>query len=242
MVSIQRNLWALSGVGFVALFGLGFLFSIVLSTEPFPSPFGPPFGPATDIERYFANNQAQVQMMSFLYSLAALLLLIFAVHISSIVRQVGDDTGAQSTLALSGGILASAFAQLSALFLWVLARPTMGEDPALLRTMHDLAYLTGGPAHVLAFVPFIGASSIAFLNKPIVPRWINWMGVAAAVVSLLSLTALLWVPATLLLPLGRGLAFGWIFFVSLALARGVQVERRQPLTQTPRARALSGNN
>lgn len=227
MFSSHRKLWAWSGLLFVALFGIGFLLSVVLSSEPYPSPFGSPYGFATEIESYFTNNQAQVHWMSFFYSLAALMLLTFAAGITTIVRETDPASVMLSTLALSGGNLSSVFILFSALSLWVLARPTTVENPVLLRTMHDLTYLTGGPAHVLAFAPFIGASSLVFWNKPVFPRWLNWMGIAAAVLSLVSVIAMLWVPATLLLPLGRVLTFGWIFFISLALLRGVQVEPGQ---------------
>jgi hypothetical protein len=239
MFNLQRNTWAWSGLFFIALFGMGFLLSVILSSEPYPSPFGAPYGFATEVESYFTNNQAQVQWMSFFYSLAALMLLIFAVGIATVVRETDSDAGVLSTLVLSGGILAAVFIQLSALALWILARPATIADSALLRAMHDLAYLTGGPAHVLAFAPFIGASSIVFMNQATFPRWVNWMGMAAAVLSLLSVTALLWLPGTMLLPLGRVLAFGWIFFVSIRLMRGVQVERSQHSSDPVASRPMS---
>ena len=36
----------------------------------------------------------------------------------------------------------------------------IAESPPLLRTVHDLAYLAGGPAHVLAVAVFLGANSL----------------------------------------------------------------------------------
>ena len=234
MLRIQRIPWALSGVFFVALFGLGFIFANVLAPDPYPSPFGPPFGPSTDIARYFTNSRFQVQMMSFLYSLAAIMLLIFSVHVAAFVRQSGDATSVLSRLTLGGGIMAAVFTQLSALFLWVLARPVTVEEPALLGALHELAYLTGGPAHVLSFAPFIGASSITMWHRPVLARWLTWVGIAASVLSLLSVFALLWEPATLILPLGRVLAFVWIFTISVMLTLGRPSEAASRRQTSPR--------
>ena len=130
--------------------------------------------------------------------------------------------------------MAAAFTQLSALFLWVLARPVTVEEPALLGALHDLAYLTGGPAHVLSFAPFIGASPIAMWHRPILFRWLTWVGIAASGLSLLSVFALLWEPATLFLPLGRMLAFVWIFSIGVMLTLGKLGEVRSGRQTSPR--------
>lgn len=213
---IQRIGWA-TGAIVVALFGLGLLFASVLPPEPYPSPFGPPFGPSTEIERYFNSSRTQVRVMSFLYSVAAVMLIIFTSYLAALVRRTTNEAGVLFALTLGGGVTATAFLQLSALCLWVLARPETVEVNALLHTMHDLAYLTGGPAHVLSFAPFAGASSLALLKGTVLPRWIVWAGLATAVLSILSVAALLWEPATLILPLGRLFAFVWIFFISVVL-------------------------
>jgi hypothetical protein len=92
--------------------------------------------------------------------------------------------------------------------------------PALVRATFDLAFLTGGPAHVLWLAPFIGASSVAALTTPIFPRRVAWLGVAAATVSLLSVASLILEQAQYLLPIGRFGGFIWIIAVSVALARG----------------------
>jgi hypothetical protein len=236
-----QKIGVLSGVIFVALFGVGFIFATVLVTEPYPSPFGPPFGFPTGIERYFTNNRTQVEAMSFVYSLAALALLCFAAVVARVVRWAEGEEGVLSGLALGGGVMAAAFALLTALFIWVLARPRTVEEPILLHAMHDLAYLAGGPAHVLALTPFVGASALAMLNKHIVPRWISWMGIAAAVLSLLSVTALLWESATLLLPLARVITFVWISAISLVLAFGEPIaESRRRVSTSEHRRTIGG--
>ncbi len=214
----RRMAWALTGVGFVLFSGSGILFSTLLAPDPYPSPFGPPLGPQTDIARYFTEARPQVEAMSFVYTVAAALFICYAAFVSNVVRRAEDPTSPYPNLALSGGILAGSFWQLSALFLWVLARPATVEEPGLLRAMHDLTYLFGGPAHVLTLALFVGATSIALRDLATMPRWLVWTGIAAAAISLLGAFALLWDPATLLLPVGRGLALLWILALSGLLA------------------------
>jgi hypothetical protein len=47
--------------------------------------------------------------------------------------------------ALGGVIVASACFMLSGMLVWALSRPAIAESPPLLRTVHDLAHLAGGP-------------------------------------------------------------------------------------------------
>lgn len=209
------GLSALSGVVFLALFAVGFGVSNLLASEPYPSPFDS----LEAIEGFVRDNRPELRLLAFLYSLAAVALLGFTASVAAFVRRTGEEARALSALALGGAVLAVAFLLLSALASWLLARPMTSEEPALLRTVHDLVYLAGGPAHVLAFAPFLGAGSIAARKAGALPGWLTVLGFGAAGASLLSVTALLWEPSTFILPLGRVLAFAWIFAVSLVLYR-----------------------
>ena len=136
---------------------------------------------------------------------------------------VGRTTARRSALsglALGAGTLAAGFWLLTALLLWVLSRPEAVAAPGLVRVMHDLAYLSGGPAHVLALGVFLGAVAGALWGQSVLPRWIVWTGAAAAGLSLLAALSLLWEPASLLLPLGRGLGMLWVFATSVAVFAG----------------------
>jgi hypothetical protein len=66
---------------------------------------------------------------------------------------------------------------------------------------------------------FVGAASIAALGAEALPRWVLWLEIAAAALSMLSLASLVLFPALVLIPLGRLLAFVWSVAVSLVLAR-----------------------
>lgn len=212
----HRNLWALSGVLFVALFVAGLVFGNVLSPEPYPSPFAP----SPEIESYFTESGAAVRALGVLQILAAISLLGFAACVAAFVRRAAGEGSALSGLALGGGALAAAFFLLSGLLSWALSRPVTVELLALVRALHDLTFLAGGPAHVSLLGLFVGAGSIAASKTKVLPRWIDWVGIVAAVLSLLSVASMLWTPVTVLLPLGRLLSSVWIVAVSLVLVCG----------------------
>lgn len=225
MSTRQARLWATSGWLFVALVIASLVINTALASAPYPSPFAP----VEEIERYFAANSGAVRASGFLGVLAATSLLAFVAFVASTLRAATGDDGPLPSLALGGGLLASGSFLLSGLLGWVLARAATVEAPAVLRALHELTFLAGGPAHVLSLGVFVGASSIATLGRSQLPRWLSWLGVAAASLSLMSAAALLWTPATVLLPLGRLLAAIWIIGIGIVLAR------RSPVTEAGRA-------
>jgi hypothetical protein len=65
----------------------------------------------------------------------------------------------------------------------------------------------------------VGAASIATRRAKAFPRWIPWLGIVAALLSILSLASLVFFPASVLIPLGRLLAFVWSVAVGILLVR-----------------------
>jgi len=215
---VHRLVWAVSGLGFLACEATGLLLATVFSTALYPSPFGPPFGPQSDVASYFAANSAQVRGMSFVFTLAALCLLVFVAYSAGMLA---DRTPQRRSplpgLALGAGSLSAGFWLLNALLLWVLSRPAPAADAALQGTLHELVYLAGGPAHILLLGLFLGAVSAAQWRSALLPSWIAWTGAAAAAVTTAGVLALLWEPATFLLPVGRGVGMLWMLATSVAL-------------------------
>lgn len=205
----RRNPLALSGVLFVAFFIASLVLSGVLASAPLPMPDAP----ATETARYFADSQAAVLVSGLLQALSATSLLVFA-------RRTAGEGSVLAGTTLVGGASAAVLLLLSALLSWALVPVAAGGDLALIGTLRDLSFLTGGTLHVAALGVFVGAGSIAALRAQAFPRWLLWLGVAAAVLSILSLTSLLWFPASILIPLGRLLAFVWTVAVSIVLMRG----------------------
>jgi hypothetical protein len=156
--------------------------------------------------------------MSFVFALAALCLLVFVAYSAGILADRRPERRSPLPgLALAAGTLSAGFWLLNALLLWVLSRPTPSADRAVLGTVHELTYVAGGPAHVLFLGLFLGAVSASLWRSTVLPRWFAWTGAAAAATTTAGVLALLWEPATFLLPVGRGLAMLWIFATSVAL-------------------------
>jgi hypothetical protein len=199
---------------FVVLFLGSLVAGTVLAGTFFPSPFAP----AQQIQDYFTTQHTAVRISAFLQFGAAVPLLIFTATASSRLRYLGVQA-AGTTIALVGGILASAFLSLCALFGWVLSRPDVVNQPSLVRALHDLAFLAGGPAHVVALGLLVAGIAVTSGFAGLLPRWMAWVGVAIAVAAELSTLTLVLPAAAILLPLARFTSFVWIIAVGALLPR-----------------------
>jgi hypothetical protein len=96
-------------------------------------------------------------------------------------------------IALVGGVTAAVFLLLSALIYRALAEPVVVRGgPAVVHALVVLSYLAGGPALATALaLPVAAGAAVALRRRPALPRWTGWLGVAAAVMSLLSAGTLL---------------------------------------------------
>ena len=207
---------AIGGVLFAVLFIVGIILGNVLASAPFPRP---PTSNA-EIVRYFAESRTAVLTRGLFFVLSALSLFAFASCVAAFVRRILGERDTLSRLTWSGGALAAVFLLLSALIAWVLTLVAGGGDPALAGTLRRISFLAGGPIHVPLLGLFVGASSMVTLRTKALPRWIIWLGIVAAALSLLSVISLVWFPASVLLPLGRLLVFVWSIAVGIVLVRG----------------------
>ena len=211
----RKNLRALSGVLFAVFFIASLVLGWVLASTSLPMPGAP----AAEVARYYNDSQTAVLVVSTLQTLSAVSLIVFAGCVAAFVQRPAGETGVLPHMALSGGILAAAFLLLSVCLSVALVQVAAGGNLGHIDTLRELNFLAGGPVHIPLLGLFVGAASITALRAKALPRWIYWIGISAATLSLLSLTSLLWFPATLLLPLGRLLSFVWSVAVSLVLVR-----------------------
>lgn len=211
----QRDFRALSGVLFAAFFIVSLVLGGVLASAPLPMPDAP----AAEVVRYYNDSRTAVIVGGILQALSAVSLFVFAACVAAFVRRMAVEARALPGLTSGGGTLAAAFLLLSVLLSWVLALTAAGGELALVSTLRNLNFLAGGVAHVASLGLFVGACSVAVLRAKALPRWISWLGILAATLSLLSLASLVWFPATFLLPLGRLLGFVWSVAVSIILIR-----------------------
>jgi hypothetical protein len=216
----QGNLWALGGVLFAAFFIIGGVLSGVLAPTPLPLPDAP----ATDVVRYYEASRAAALASGSLQVLSAVSLFVFVPCVVGLVRRARSEASSLPGLTLAGGVLAAALLLVSALLSLVLVPVVAGSNLALVGALRYLTFLTGGTLHVASLGLFVGAASIAALRAKTLPRWIQWLGIVAAALSLLSLASLVLFPASILIPLGRLLAFVWSIAVGIVLALGKQRE------------------
>ena len=207
----KRDKGFLLGMATVPLFMMGVGVSTLMAGSTYPSPFTA----QDDIVAWMAANQAATVVMAVTQVLSALALLVFASNLASVVRAKSSDATAR--LVSGAGTLAAGFLVLSAMFSWVAARPEVVASPVAVRLVHDLSFLAGGPANVVAFGVMAGAASLALVRT--LPRGIAVLGMAAGAVSVLSVASLASEAAAYLLPIGRFPAFAWLALTALALSR-----------------------
>jgi hypothetical protein len=113
---------------------------------------------------------------------------------------------------------------VSALLSLALILVAAGGNLDLASALRSLNFLSGGTLHVASLGLFVVVASIAALRAKTLPRWICWLGIAAAALSIPSLASLVLYPASVLIPLGRLFAFVWCVAVGIVLALGKQRE------------------
>jgi hypothetical protein len=216
-----RRLWAGSGVLAVVLFACGLLFGDLLGASNYPPLNASP----QRVTRYFVGNADNVRVLGFFHLLAALALLAFAAYLAGWLRRAEEPAGSLAGLALAGGIAAATFLLLSALLYRTLAEPEVARDRALAHALVVLSYLAGGPAAGVPLALPVGAGALAALRgAPSLPRWTGQLGIAAALISIVSAASLLGPMnnSSLLygvLLLAAVLGFAWIAVTSVLLAR-----------------------
>jgi hypothetical protein len=199
----------------VALFLASLIVPIALSGGTvYPSPFS---SQATIVD-YFRDNRVPVLLTALLQFAAAPPLVIYTATASVRLNQLGIRAPG-TAIALAGGVLASAAMALSAMFTWTLTRPELLDHAELIRLLHDLAFIAGGPGFVVPSGLLVAGIAVPGLLASLLPRWLAWSGlVLAALAFVATLTVAL--PALApLLPIVRFPSLAWIIFVAFRLPR-----------------------
>jgi hypothetical protein len=211
---------------YVVLF-LASLVSTAIMTKGghFPSPFSAPDG----AQGFFARNGDAVRIAAFLQFGSAVPLGIFTATVVSRLQFLGMNV-AGVFISLFGGLAASLFSAISAVFQWVLAHPGVASQSGAVIVLHLLSFATGGVGYVVGFgLLLAGVSVIAWFTR-ILPRWLVWLGLVVAAIAELSSLSLILAPAVYLLPVARFLGFLWI------IATGFLLPRSRREAQTSRSR------
>jgi hypothetical protein len=210
-------------IAMVALFLASLVLPIALTGgKVYPSPFS---SQATIVD-YFRDNRVPVLLMALLQFAASPPLTIYAAATSVRLNQLGVRAPG-AAIALAGGVLASAAMALSALFTWSLTRPEVLDHAELIRLMHDLAFITGGPGFVVPSGLLIAGIAVPGLVARLLPRWLAWAGLVLAALAFIATLTVALPGLSVLLPIVRFPSLAWIIFAAYHLPR-----RRLPANAT----------
>ena len=229
-VATVRRLGPLSGILAAAMFGVG----AALSAR------GGYFPTAEEAHDFITNESPRVLAGTILGGFyGAFFLIWFTGTVAAALRKAeartGDGespTGALSTIALGGGIVAALGLTLSSAVLWVAAarvdRPgglTVGEAVVL----YDAYTTIGATVISIGLAAWIGATGLASLETKMFPAWLGWTSIAFAV-GLLSPVHYIF----------EGLAAAWIVAVSALLYRQQRASTASLAPVAPKGRIEAG--
>jgi hypothetical protein len=180
---------------------------------PFPSPYDS----TTDVLGFFADHRTTVRVLATLQFASAVPLGILSAALVSQLQFLGFGRVPGTLIALTGGILAAGLLLLGAVVAWVLSRPEVAADRAVVRPLADLAFAIGGPAHVVCLGLLVAGLAVPSAIGRLLPRGLALAGVGVAAIAELSTLALVSEPAALLLPLARFGALAWLIAAAALL-------------------------
>jgi hypothetical protein len=183
-----------------------------LAGQTYPSPYADP----QVIRAFFAGPSLAATVGGTAVFASAVPLLIYAATVSARLRQLGV-TAPGATIALAGGVAGAALLALSGLLQWTLGRPAVLSDEALVRALHDLSFLTGGPAHVVFLGLLVAGVAVPGLLLGLLPRALAVAGLAIAAIAELTTLALIWPQLSVLIPLARFPGLLWLVIVGFRL-------------------------
>lgn len=127
-------------------------------------------------------------------------------------------------VALGGGLLAAGALGLAGLVGWVLSRPVVTTEPAVVHALYYLVFLTGGTGHIVALGVLLAGMAAPGLNGGLLPRPLAWAGLVIAGIAESTTLVLVWPAVAPLLPVARLGGLVWLI-VAGAMLPGRHAER-----------------
>lgn len=214
-----------TAIAVVALVMASLILPIVLSSGAvFPSPYSD----EVSIVEYFRAHPNLVLVTALLQFAASVPLGIFAATASVRLNHLGVRVPGPA-IGLLGGVLASSSMALSGLLTWTLTRPEILDHIELVRLMHNLAFITGGPGFVVPLGLLIAGIGVPGLIARLLPRWHAWAGLVIAGLAMIAIFTIAIPELSILLPIVRFPALAWIVIAAFLLPRQRRTSRRQEL-------------
>ncbi len=206
------SLVLVAGISLVLLLA-GLVVGVALAGGVMPLPYG---SAAAKIQDYVTGHSSAAVAIAVGTFGSSIPLAIYAATASARLRQLGI-TAPGATIALAGGLLASAGLALSGLTAWTLSRPEVTTDPALVRALYYLTYLTGGPWHVVTLGLLIAGIAVPGLIVGLLPRGVAWTGLVVAGLAEITTLVLIWPGLSPLLPVARFAGLIWLIVAGVLL-------------------------
>ncbi|WP_242657911.1 hypothetical protein [Mycobacterium kubicae] len=177
-----------------------------------------PYGPAAAVVGYVRAEPVAVQTIATSVFVSSVPLAVFAAAAAARLRQLGVCVPL-TTVALVGGALAAGALGLTGLLGWTLSRRDVTPDAALIRAIYYLAFLIGGPGHLVALGLLVAAIALPGRARALLPAPVAWAGLAVALGAELTALVLVWPPLGPLLPVARVSALVWLLVAGALLPR-----------------------
>ena len=208
-------LWPLALVSLV-LFLAGIVISVALTGSAQPSPYDS----GHTIQRYLDHEHARLalELTAFFAFGSSVPLGLYTATVHSRLHHLGIRA-AGATIALYGGLGASAMVAFSGLLSWVLSRGEVRTDLPVARTVQDLGYVVGGPGFTVLLGLLIAGIAVPALLARLVPAWLAWTGLVIAALSELATFSLLFAAVTPLIAIGRFAGLVWLIAAGALLPR-----------------------
>jgi hypothetical protein len=201
------------------LFLIGLFVSAAIAKSFPPAPTAS----AVTIQHYFQAHRTAVEVSALFQFAASVPLALYAATASARLHNLGIRAPG-ATIALAGGLLSAGFLALSAFTSWVLSRPEVTANPALVRAFQDFGYIAGGPGHVVFLGLLAAGVAVPALFTGLLPRTLVFTGLVFAFLAELSALSVLTDNLAFLLPVSRYPLLVWLIAAGFRLPR---TRRRQ---------------
>ncbi|MGW0736618.1 hypothetical protein [Streptomyces sp. NPDC002851] len=206
---------------FFLFFILGLMFHSALATTTYPAADDP----VKLIVEWRQDNADVSRISGAALSISALVFAWFSAWFATVINRTGRTQAA--LVVYAGGLFSALGLFMSGVLQWVAQRPeTLAAEPVL-RVVHQITFVLGGPLVVTSLGPIVAIGGIALMRSGLLSSWLAYVGVALGVLCLGSVVMLLPEDGSLtyLVPLGRFLSLLWLTVVAVLLARRVGKER-----------------
>jgi hypothetical protein len=207
-----RARWTLlaAALGFVAFFVATGLVASGLASSALPLPDDP----VQQVREWYAHNQLAAVTIGLSQFLSVVCLGAFALLLPRAARTDAQVTATRR--ACAWGLAAMTLMMLSSVLGWVLAAVAATASLDTVSALRTANFVAGGTAHVAVLGVFVWLAS----RSPGFGKPLRWLAVVALVVSLLSLSSLLWFYGSAFILLGRVLCMLWTVCGAVSLLRG----------------------